>query len=318
MDLFLEPLAQEPSATLVANAKQELARHPQVLAGFLFGVTTESDDTHLTLGARFSPLIDTQEQTQLTAEITQRLNARPFADEPVSVVHLDDEALRRIFAVATPIFYRDIDTLEEQDAILAAEYHFNQGNTLDDDDKRAQAIKEWEQAVELDPNHGGAHYNLGLAYADEDKIEFAIYELRQAQTLDPFDTDAAHDLADLLLQEERVDEAIKVLRQSLAANPRDRESALELATVYIDNDMLDEAFGMLDQAAGALDFESALDEDAGLWFELGQAYSNQDRIDDAILAYRRAVAANGHPEAIAALQNLNVPIEEPPDPDEEE
>ncbi|MBI5032735.1 MAG: enhanced serine sensitivity protein SseB C-terminal domain-containing protein [Chloroflexi bacterium] len=317
MDLFLEPLAQEPSDPVVNRLKQELARHPEVLAGFLFDVSTESGDTHLTLGIRLAPLVDTQEQTQLTAEITNRLNSLPFADEQISVVHLDDEALRRILAVATPIFYRDIQTLEEQDAILAGEFHFNRGNECDDKDNRAQAIKEWEKAIELDPNHGGAHYNLGLAYADEDKLEFAIYELRQAQTLDPFDTDAAHDLADLLLQEERVDEAIKVLHQSLSLNPRDRESALELATVYIDNDMLDEAFGALDQAAGAMDFETSMDEDAGLWFELGQAYSNQDRIDDAILAYRRAVAANGHPEAIAALENLNVPIEEPPDPAEE-
>ena len=317
MDLILEPLTQEPSDRLVTRAKQELARQPEVLAGFLFGVTTESGDTHLTLGARFSPLTNANEQAEIALQINRRLSSLPDADDQVNVVRLDDEALRRILSVATPVFYRDIQTLEREDAILAAEVHFNNGNDLDDEGKRNLATKEWEKAIELDSNHGGAHYNLGLAYADDGKTEFAIYELRQAVTLDPFDTDAAHDLVDILLGEERVDDAIKVLRQSLSLNPRDRESALELANVYLDNDMLDEAFGALDGAAGALDFEASLDEDADLWFELGQAYADQDRIDDAILAYRRAAAANEHPGAIATLRNLNVPIEEPPTDDEE-
>jgi tetratricopeptide (TPR) repeat protein len=297
--------------------KQELARHSEVLAGFLFDVSTESGDTRLTLGARFSPLTHADEQVELTTALADRINRMPLANEPINVVHLDDEALRRILAVATPVFYRDAQTLEQEDAILAAEFHFTKGNALDEENKRSLAIKEWEKAIELDTNHSGAHYNLGIAYSEEDKPEFAIEQLRQALRLDPFDLDTTHDLADLLLQENRVDEAINVLRQSLSLNPRDRESALELATIYIDNELLDEAFGALDQAAGALDFESSTDEDADLWFELGEAYAAHDRIDDAILAYRRAVSANNHQAAIDALEDLHAPIEEPPAAEEE-
>jgi cytochrome c-type biogenesis protein CcmH/NrfG len=61
-------------------------------------------------------------------------------------------------------------------------------------------------------------------------------------------------------------------------------------------------------------------EDADLWFELGQVYEIQSRrLDDAILAYRRAMIANPeHTGARDALRRLNEPIEEPPDEDAEE
>lgn len=316
MDLYLEPLSQQPSERLLSLAEQELARQSQVLAGFLFRVATAEGESHLTLGVRLSPLIDAKEQMRLVEQLDQRLGARAAADEPINVARLDDETLRRVLAVATLLFHRETQILDEEDALLAAEVHFNQGNVFDDDGQRAQAIQEWERAVQLDPEHGGAHYNLGLAYADDGKTEFALFELRQAVKLDPFDTDAAHDLADLLLEQERVDEAISVLRQCLTLNPRARESALELATIYLDNEMLDEAFGALDQAAGALELESSTEEDAELWFELGQGYTDAGRIDDAILAYRRAIGANpDHPDAIAALREMGMPIEEPDDED---
>ncbi len=193
----------------------------------------------------------------------------------------------------------------------AAEEHFNRGNSFDESGYAERAVTEWQQAAELDPDHAGAHYNLGIAYADAGATELAINELREALRLEPFDPDARRELAEVYLEADRIDAATDQLRQILTIAPGDGQAAHRLAEIYLDH-------AMIDQAAGALEAGAMLEEDADLWFRLGNAYEHDQRRDDAILAYRRALVAQpSHGEAYAALQRFHVPIEEPPDQDED-
>ena len=201
--------------------------------------------------------------------------------------------------------------MTDSDLSRAAEEHFERGVSFDENGYEERAISEWQQAIELDPDHIGSHYNLGIAYADEGQTELSIAELRTVLRLDPFDTDARHELAEIYLEAERYDDAIDQLRQILNIAPGDGQAAHELARLYLDRDMID-------QAAGALEAGAMLEEDADLWVRLGEAYERDQRRDDAILAFRRAlVAFPEHREAARALQLLHVPLEEPPDPDDE-
>ncbi len=198
------------------------------------------------------------------------------------------------------------------DLRLAAEEHFNRGNSFDESGYAERAIAEWQQAIELDPEHAGAHYNLGIAYADDGATELAINELREVLRLEPFDTDARRELAEIYWEANRVDAATDQLRQILTFAPGDAQAAHRLAEIYLEH-------AMIDQAAGALEAGALTEEDAELWFRLGNAYEHALRRDDAILAYRRALVAQpSHGEAYAALQRFHVPIEEPPDADEED
>ena len=193
----------------------------------------------------------------------------------------------------------------------AADEHFDRGNALDENGNRDAAIKEWQHAVELNPDHVAAHFNLGIAYADEGEDELAISQLREAVRLDPFDIEARRELADVYLEQDRFDDAINQLRHVLNIMPSDGETAHLLAQAYLDNELWDEA-------AGALEAGAMLDDDADLWFQLGHAYENGNRQEDAILAYRRAlVCIPEHRGAAEALRTLHVPLEEPPDPDED-
>ncbi len=202
--------------------------------------------------------------------------------------------------------------MTNQDLSRAAEEHFARGVSFDESGYDQRAIAEWQQAIELDPRHVGAHYNLGIAYADEGHTELAIVEMREVLRLDPFDTDARHELTEIFLEAGRYEEAVEQLRQILNIAPGDGEAAHELARIYLDREMPD-------QAAGALEAGAMMEKDADLWFRLGQAYERDQRKDDAILAYRRAlVAFPEHNEATRALQLLHVPIEDKPDPDESE
>ncbi len=193
----------------------------------------------------------------------------------------------------------------------AAEAHFERGNALDEKGERERAIEEWQQAVQLDPDHSAAHYNLAIAFTDAGQPDLAIEEFRQAIRLDPFDTEARRELAELFLDQDRLDDAISQLRQALRIMPGDGETAHRLAEVYLDNQMWDEAAGALE--AGAL-----AEQDADLWFELGQAYAEDNRLDDAVLAYRRTLVCQPeHADAIEALRRLHIPLDEPPAPEED-
>ena len=200
--------------------------------------------------------------------------------------------------------------MTNQEMSRAAEEHFARGVSFDESGYDERAIAEWQQAIEFNPQHVGAHYNLGIAYADEGETALAIVEMREVLRLDPFDTDARRELAEIYLEAERHDDAIEQLRQLLNIEPGDGLAAHELARIYLDRDMVD-------QAAGALEAGAMMEEDADLWVRLGQAYERDQRKDEAILAFRRAlIAFPEHREAARELQLLNVPIEEPPDPDE--
>jgi protein O-GlcNAc transferase len=199
-----------------------------------------------------------------------------------------------------------------QDLSRAAEEHFKRGNSFDENGHSERAIAEWQETIHLDPSHLGAHYSLGIAYADEGETELAINEMREVLRIEPFETDARRELAEIYLEADRFEDAINQLRQTLNIAPGDGEAAHRLAAIYLDHEMID-------QAAGALEAGAMLEEDADLWFRLGQAYEREQRREDAILAFRRAlVAFPEHREAARALQGLNVPIEAPPDLDEDE
>ena len=186
-----------------------------------------------------------------------------------------------------------------------ADEHFNRGNQLDESGHREQAIKAWLEAIEIDPSHAGAHFNLGIAYAEENDSERAINELREVIRSEPMDTEARRILAEIYSEHEQSDEAINQLRQILNLTPGDDEAAHLLAQIYFDLESWDEAEAALE--AGGL-----LEQDADLWFELGMVRElQQRRIDDAILAYRRALIAQPeHDGASRALRRLKVPPED--------
>ncbi len=192
-----------------------------------------------------------------------------------------------------------------------AEQHFGRGNAFDEQGWRDRAIAEWQEAIHFDPDHPAAHFNLGIAFAEEGDAERAIEHLRAAIRLDPFDVEAKRELAEVFAEQERPDDAINQLRQVLNIAPGDGEAAHRLAELHLDREMWDEA-------ASALEAGAMAEEDADLWYEVGNAYADAQRREDAILAYQRVLVCNPeHREAQEILRQWGVPIEEPPDQDGE-
>ena len=102
-------------------------------------------------------------------------------------------------------------------------------------------------------------------------------------------------------------EAIDQLRQLLNIAPSHTDAARRLAELYLDR-------GKVDESVGALETAGLMEPDADLWFQIGDTYSKQNRADDAILAYRRALIAQPeHVPAQRALARMGASLEEPDD-----
>ena len=85
----------------------------------------------------------------------------------------------------------------------------------------AQSKKEFERAIELNPNYATAHHrfgNMNLAMVGE--FDRAIAEGMRAVELDPLSLIINADLGQNFLLARRYDEAIEQLRKTLAMDPR--------------------------------------------------------------------------------------------------
>jgi tetratricopeptide (TPR) repeat protein len=201
----------------------------------------------------------------------------------------------------------DVELAPEQENAIAAEEHYRRGNAFDEQDDSRRAIAEWRAALELNPDHAGAHYNLGIAYADEEDWDAAIFELKTATELAPLDPDASYELAEIYFELGELDHAENELRHALNLNPSQAQAAHLLAEIYIQKEKWDHAVAALEQS-------TMLEDDADLWITVGRAYEQSDRVEDAVLAYRRALIANPQSaQAQRALLDLGAPLEEPSD-----
>ena len=73
------------------------------------------------------------------------------------------------------------------------------------------------------PNDAGVHFQLGRMLAIAGKNDDAIAELQAGMRLDPSDTHAQHDLAELYVDSGKYDEAQKVYRMLVASYPNDAD-----------------------------------------------------------------------------------------------
>jgi predicted O-linked N-acetylglucosamine transferase (SPINDLY family) len=123
------------------------------------------------------------------------------------------------------------------------------GNALRAQDKFAEAVESYRQALAVDPNFAEAYRNLGDTFNLQGRLEEALAQYRHALSLDPHAADIHSNLGAMLALLGRSEEAVSSYRRAVELNPGMAAGYSNLATAL-------QAIGDLD---GALDnFRKAL------------------------------------------------------------
>jgi len=129
----------------------------------------------------------------------------------------------------------------------------------------AEAAREYQRAIELNPNYATAHQWYGVTYlAKMERFDEAIAELKRAQELDPLSLAINADVGNTYIQARQYDKAIEQLRKTVE---------------------MDQSFY----------FAHAL---------LGMAYQMKGDFQDAIAEYQKARQLNDDPFVLALLGDI--------------
>jgi tetratricopeptide (TPR) repeat protein len=112
--------------------------------------------------------------------------------------------------------------------------HFELG-AIENKDNPAQALVEYDRALELKPDFGAVHSERGSLYYQMGKPEAALPDLEAAVTLRPDDAVSLDRLGQTYLALDRSGDAVRVLRRAATLSPDDSKMQLHLARALADN-----------------------------------------------------------------------------------
>jgi tetratricopeptide (TPR) repeat protein len=106
--------------------------------------------------------------------------------------------------------------------------HLERGNGYLQEQKYAEAVIEFKNVLQLDPNHAEAHYGLAKSYLGQKDLQRAYWELQESARLDPTNVDARLQYAEFLLlgKQEDLDEAVKLAGEVVQQAPERMEPFL--------------------------------------------------------------------------------------------
>jgi len=96
----------------------------------------------------------------------------------LQVVSKDKKCLKAFFG----FFEKNENDTKKQ---KSAEYYFNQANTHYEKQELDQALEDYNQAIQLNPDLAKAYSNRGAVYGKQGKLEKALEDFNQAIQLNP-------------------------------------------------------------------------------------------------------------------------------------
>lgn len=172
----------------------------------------------------------------------------------------------------------------------------NLGIDLFEQGREAEAIANYQRALELEPEYAATHYNLANALLRGQRVEESLEHARRAVQLRPNDPDSEIALGNSLLASDRVPEARTAFIRAVELRPRDPEGWYGLGRA-------EQAAGNLAAAAG--NYEKALYFAPDLFeprLNLGNVLFQLGREADSLQHYERALLVSGH--AVEGEMNL--------------
>jgi len=179
------------------------------------------------------------------------------------------------------------------------EIHNNLGGIHLGQGRLDEAQREFEAALELDPNNATALLNLGSIQRIKGRVAQAEHFVKRALQVNPDSIGALAQLAELKRDQQDLDESVRLYRVAMSID--DSQPFLFLGL----GDSLQKA-GKYDEAERAFRSVLELDPDSfEAYYNLGVTDLQRDRLDDAVANFDKALSLSPeHPAAALALNNL--------------
>ena len=170
------------------------------------------------------------------------------------------------------------------------------GDKLYENGDLQEAVDEFERALLLEPSNVNVHNSLGVCYGLQGAYESAIKEFEAVLSLEPDDYMALYNLGLINALQKEPDKALEFFLKADRINSNVYEVAFQSGKLYIESGQPKKAKPFLERAA-------ALDPDSGMVFRyLGDCYAAENRQQDAVTAYKKAIRCN--PQDAASMSAL--------------
>ncbi len=126
----------------------------------------------------------------------------------------------------------------------------------------------------------------GSEYYDKGMLNEAIEEFKEVLEIDPDDTETHYNLGNAYVDKEMFDEAISAYKKAVELDPKFIDAYLSLGTAYLDKGLTDDAIALYLQAS------KLNPDDSYLYYYLGEAYYDKKRYKKAIIKFEKAVSIN--------------------------
>jgi tetratricopeptide (TPR) repeat protein len=203
---------------------------------------------------------------------------------------------------------------QSEEARLAE--HLERGKSYVGEEKWDEAIIEYKNVLQIDPNHADAHFQLSQAYLKSEKPREGFWELRETVRLDPKNHDAKLQFAQISIYAGEIEEALKRADEVIAENASRadahmvRAQALEaLKEMDTARETYARAIEVEPENRGALLLYASflrrqgdragaepllrkaaeIEPQSSTQLALGGFFAEEDRDDEALAAYRKAI-----------------------------
>jgi protein O-mannosyl-transferase len=178
--------------------------------------------------------------------------------------------------------------------------HYNLGLMLEKKGQATEAIRQYQEALRLNPDDADAHSSLGAAFDGKGQVDEAIRQYREAVRLKPDNAEVHNNLGIALGRQGQSEEAIRQFYEAIRLKPSEADTHVNLGTVFDDKGQLDEAIRQYQEAI------RLKPDHAEAHNNLGIALGRQGQTDEAIRQFQEAIRLK--PDRADAHYNLGVAL----------
>lgn len=182
-----------------------------------------------------------------------------------------------------------------------AEHHFNLALALTTLGKHPAAISAYEKAIQIKPQFVVAHFNLGGAWLSLNEFSRAIACFKKATDLQPGYTEAWGNLGVAQQKSGMLQEAMHSYQKAIAIKPK-TQLYLSLGSAFHNQGKLTSA---IEQYRLAIQHEP---KSAEAYDKLGSGLWAQGKVDEALKAHEQALLL--HPDFVEAHYHLGIIFQE--------